>query len=147
MYIYPDNLKAKATMWLWSLKDLAIVGIIILFSVFAFAYAGVWFPLVIAGAYLVLALMDVVASCNYLEIFKWLFQEIYINSMIYVSMDCANELYIYVGSAETQEERERVQFLLDTFLPIGMRTEVFYLEHFGILDMEETMVIDKVLLI
>lgn len=72
---------------------------------------------------------------------------IYINSMIYVSMDCANELYIYVGSAETQEERERVQFLLDTFLPIGMRTEVFYLEHFGILDMEETMVIDKVLLI
>lgn len=97
--------------------------------------------------YLVLALMDVVASRNYLEIFKWLFQEIYINSMIYVSMDCANELYIYVGSAETQEERERVQFLLDTFLPIGMRTEVFYLEHFGILDMEETMVIDKVLLI
>ena len=88
--------------------------------------------------YLVLALMDVVASRNYLEIFKWL---------IYVSMDCANELYIYVGSAETQEERERVQFLLDTFLPIGMRTEVFYLEHFGILDMEETMVIDKVLLI
>ena len=84
---------------------------------------------------------------RYLEIFKWLFQEIYINSMIYVSMDCANELYIYVGSAETQEERERVQFLLDTFLPIGMRTEVFYLEHFGILDMEETMVIDKVLLI
>ena len=39
MYIYPDNLKAKATMWLWGLKDLAIVGIIILFSVFAFAYA------------------------------------------------------------------------------------------------------------
>lgn len=54
MYIYPDNLKAKATMWLWSLKDLAIVGIIILFSVFAFAYAGVWFPLVIAGAYAML---------------------------------------------------------------------------------------------
>ena len=97
--------------------------------------------------YLVLALMDVVASRNYLEIFKWLFQEIYINSMIYVSMDCANELYIYVGSAETQEERKRVQFLLDTFLPIGVRTEVFYQEHFGILEIEETMILDKVLLI
>lgn len=91
--------------------------------------------------------MDVVSSRNYREIFKWLFQEIYQDSIIYKSMDCANELYIYVGSAETQEERKRVQFLLDTFLPIGMRTEVFYLEHFGILDMEETMVIDKVLLI
>ena len=93
--------------------------------------------------YIVLALMDVISSRNYREIFKWLFQE----SIIYKSMDCANELYIYVGSAETQEERKRVQFLLDTFLPIGVRTEVFYLEHFGILDMEETMVIDKVLLI
>ena len=40
MYIYPDNLKAKATMWLWKLKDLAIIGIIVLLSVIAFAYAG-----------------------------------------------------------------------------------------------------------
>ena len=32
MYIYPDNLKAKATMWLWKLKDLAIIGIIVLLS-------------------------------------------------------------------------------------------------------------------
>ncbi len=27
MYIYPDNLAAKATLWLWELKDLAIIGI------------------------------------------------------------------------------------------------------------------------
>ena len=27
MYIYPDHLKAKATMWLWQLKDLTIVGV------------------------------------------------------------------------------------------------------------------------
>lgn len=97
--------------------------------------------------YIVLALMDVVSSRNYREIFKWLFQEIYQDSIIYKSMDCANELYIYVGSAETQEERKRVQFLLDTFLPIGVRTEVFYLEHFGILEIEETMILDKVLLL
>lgn len=97
--------------------------------------------------YIVLALMDVVSSRNYREIFKWLFQEIYKDSIIYKSMDCANELYIYVGSAETQEERKRVQFLLDTFLPIGVRTEVFYLEHFGILEIEETMILDQVLLI
>ena len=44
MYIYPDNLKAKATMWLWGLKDLAIVGIIILFSVFAVSYTHLTLP-------------------------------------------------------------------------------------------------------
>ena len=97
--------------------------------------------------YIVLAIMDVISSRNYREIFKWLFQEIYQDSIIYKSMDCANELYIYVGSAETQEERKRVQFLLDTFLPIGVRTEVFYQEHFGILEIEETTILDKVLLI
>lgn len=49
MYIYPDNLKSKASMWLWELKDLAVTGIIVLISVFAFAYAKLWFPMVIAG--------------------------------------------------------------------------------------------------
>jgi len=28
-----------------------------------------------------------------------------------------------------------------------VRTEVFYLEHFGILEIEETMILDKILLI
>lgn len=51
MYIYPDNLTSKATMWLWELKDLAITGSIVLFSVFALAYGGFWFPMVFAGAY------------------------------------------------------------------------------------------------
>ena len=51
MYIYPDNLKAKATMWLWELKDLAVIGILVLSSVFGFAYAKLWFPLIFAGVY------------------------------------------------------------------------------------------------
>ena len=51
MYIYPDNLKAKATMWLWELKDLAVIGILVLISVFGFAYAKLWFPLIFAGVY------------------------------------------------------------------------------------------------
>ena len=40
MYIYPEHLKAKATMWLWQLKDLTLVGIGVLFSVFAAAQTG-----------------------------------------------------------------------------------------------------------
>lgn len=51
MYIYPDNLKSKAAMWLWELKDLAVTGIITLIAVFALAYAGIWFFMVIAGVY------------------------------------------------------------------------------------------------
>lgn len=32
-YLYPQNLKATANMWLWSLKDFAILGIAALLSV------------------------------------------------------------------------------------------------------------------
>ena len=37
MYIYPDNLKAKPKLWLWELRDVAIIGIGFLFSVLALA--------------------------------------------------------------------------------------------------------------
>lgn len=27
MYIYPDNLRAKATLWLWQLRDIGVIGV------------------------------------------------------------------------------------------------------------------------
>lgn len=32
-YIYPQNLKATANMWLWSLRDFAIMGVAALISI------------------------------------------------------------------------------------------------------------------
>ena len=32
MYIYPDNLSAKATLWLWELRDIGIIGVGLLLS-------------------------------------------------------------------------------------------------------------------
>lgn len=32
-YLYPQNLKATANLWLWSLKDFAILGVSALLSV------------------------------------------------------------------------------------------------------------------
>ena len=40
MFIYPDNLKAKATLWLWQLRDVAIIGVAFLLSVLALAQTG-----------------------------------------------------------------------------------------------------------
>ncbi|MEG0594891.1 MAG: hypothetical protein RR514_06715 [Christensenella sp.] len=33
MYSYPDNLKAKATLFLWELRDIVIIGVCVLLSV------------------------------------------------------------------------------------------------------------------
>ena len=51
MYMYPDNLKAKATLWLWELKDLGIIGIGLLISVFALSQLGFMPPIVITAVY------------------------------------------------------------------------------------------------
>lgn len=51
MYIYPDNLKAKAALWLWQLRDVAVLGIGLLLSVFALAQLGTLIPFVITACY------------------------------------------------------------------------------------------------
>lgn len=47
MYIYPENLKAKATLWLWTLRDVAAIGIGLLISILALAQGGFMPPLVV----------------------------------------------------------------------------------------------------
>lgn len=49
MYMYPDNLKAKATLWLWELKDIGVIGVGLLISVFALVQLG-FMPLIVITA-------------------------------------------------------------------------------------------------
>lgn len=51
MYIYPNNLKAKPKLWLWELKDLAIIGTGLLLSVLALAQGLGMLPLVSSVLY------------------------------------------------------------------------------------------------
>ena len=46
MYIYPDNLKARATLWLWQLRDIGIMLVCLLVSVIALTQIGFVLPLV-----------------------------------------------------------------------------------------------------
>jgi len=56
MYIYPDNLSAKATLWLWELRDIGIVGVGALLSVLAIARFGLILPIAVTAAYAFLAI-------------------------------------------------------------------------------------------
>ena len=46
MYIYPENLKAKPMLWLWLLRDIAIIGVAALISVMALVQGVSMAPLV-----------------------------------------------------------------------------------------------------
>lgn len=56
MYIYPDNLKSKAVLWLWELRDIAVIGVGALISVFAMAQLSFLPPVVITAAYAFLSI-------------------------------------------------------------------------------------------
>lgn len=50
-FIYPQNMKAKANMWLWSLKDFAIIGIGALLSAVSLIYLHKLLPVGIVAVY------------------------------------------------------------------------------------------------
>lgn len=43
-YLYPQNLKAAANLWLWSLKDFTILGVAALLSIAALVQLGFILP-------------------------------------------------------------------------------------------------------
>ena len=49
MYLYPDNLTARPMLWLWALRDVALIGIGLLLSALALAQTGFVTPLVVTA--------------------------------------------------------------------------------------------------
>lgn len=56
MYIYPNHLKSKAMLWLWELRNLAIIGVGALLSVFAMAQLNFLPPVVVTAVYAFLSI-------------------------------------------------------------------------------------------
>ena len=83
MCIYPNNLKAKPTMWLWQLCDVLVIGIMCLIAMFALVKLNVTFPLAITVVYTILtirfedvSIMDFInyACCFFIlkpQYFEW----------------------------------------------------------------------------
>jgi hypothetical protein len=50
-YLYPQDLKAVAKLWLWSLKDFAVIGISLLLSVLLITQTGFAVPIALSLLY------------------------------------------------------------------------------------------------
>lgn len=40
MYLYPENLKSRATLWFWNLKDLCIMGVLLIIGMLLLSVSG-----------------------------------------------------------------------------------------------------------
>lgn len=56
MYLYPDNLKSKAILWLWGLKEIGIIGVGLLLGVLVLSRLGSVLVLALATTYAVLTI-------------------------------------------------------------------------------------------
>ena len=50
-FIYPQNMRASASLWLWSLKDFAIIVVAALFSAMVLATTKIFIPAIITAVY------------------------------------------------------------------------------------------------
>ena len=51
MYIYPDNLSANPTLWLWEVWDIGIISVVLLLSFLALSQAGIALPLLLTAVF------------------------------------------------------------------------------------------------
>ena len=56
IYIYPNNLKAKPTMWLWAMRDVVVIGVCLVLSVLALVELRLVPPLVATVLYAFLSI-------------------------------------------------------------------------------------------
>ncbi len=56
MFIYPNNLKAKPTLWLWAMRDVAVIGVCLVLSILALVELRLAPPLVVTVLYAFLSI-------------------------------------------------------------------------------------------
>ena len=67
-YLYPKNLKAKANLWLWSMKDFIILAVMALVAIVLFVVTGWIAPIAIALCFAVLTIRkDDMTVLDYLK--------------------------------------------------------------------------------
>ncbi|QOS80385.1 iron-dependent peroxidase [Paenibacillus sp. JNUCC31] len=67
-------------------------------------------------------------------------------STLYANCEEKDELLLYIGQVERTEAKEKLELILELFLPVRFDTEIYWGHHFGILDVDYTMIQDGIAL-
>ncbi len=70
--------------------------------------------------------------------------KVFPRSTIYVNSEERDEMLFYIGQKKNEQRLRKLELLMELFLPVRYRTEVYWEYHVGILDADETMVLDRI---
>jgi len=66
------------------------------------------------------------------------------DSIVYHGKDTPYEILIYTSLKNTLESEQKLSLLADIFLPVRYQVIVFYEYHFGIIGVDDTMIMDEI---
>ena len=82
-----------------------------------------------------------------LQLFNKVLRKVFKNSIVYSNKEKPKNMYIYLGEIETEELKNKIDVILDTFLSIDMKPLIFWNQHFGILGLDNTMKNDEIVMV
>lgn len=74
-------------------------------------------------------------------LFEKIIHVIFPDSIVYKNNDRFRELLIYIGKKKNTAEEKKLNILLDLFLPLDYAMHLFWDHHFGIIGVEETLLL------
>lgn len=86
---------------------------------------------------------DMYKHSNGMYAFEEIIKKIYPDSIIYNNKVSEDKLVIYINSQKNEKNRKKFRLLSKLFLPMGLRTKVYWEHHFGVIGIEETMTIES----
>lgn len=78
-----------------------------------------------------------------LDIFKNIATALINHIIIYHNNDNTHEILIFIGQKKNNKLERKMDFLIRMFLEIHYKVELYYEHHFGIIGVNETMVMDE----
>ncbi|WP_411680955.1 hypothetical protein [Clostridium thailandense] len=73
-------------------------------------------------------------------------RKLFKHSMIYVNCEEKDELLFYIGEEKKDEKLAKLEFVKEIFLPIKFNTKTYWKNHFGVIDVNETMTIGSIVI-
>lgn len=76
--------------------------------------------------------------------FCHIMKQIFEDCIIYQGREHPQRIYVYIGQPLDESNQKQWQLIRETFLAFDFEVRVFWENHFGILDVDETMRVDKI---
>ncbi|WP_077611738.1 hypothetical protein [Clostridium sp. Marseille-P2415] len=81
-----------------------------------------------------------------LDLFKDMMEALIPNNIVYHSNQNSFEILVYIGVKKDKVIVEKMDFLIKMFVELPYHVDIYYEYHFGIMGMEETMLMDEIIL-